>query len=134
MKVKNNWTRPIRIGRQTLVKGEVANIPDNLLYTPRVQRLRDAEKLIFPWVKKEEAEEPAPEAKPAAAKPATPAEPDDLTQLPHVGTGRARKLNEAGVKTFAEVVELGADDLDSLLDVTKTQAAEIVEAAKARMG
>lgn len=49
MKVKNVWKRPIRVGRQTLDKGEVANIPQQFLIQPRIQKLRKDGKLVFPY-------------------------------------------------------------------------------------
>lgn len=49
MLTKNNWKKPIRIGRQVIAKGAVEEIPDHLLLQPRVQKLREAKKLIFPY-------------------------------------------------------------------------------------
>ena len=64
MKVKNNWKRPVRVGRQVLDKGEVADIPQQFLLQPRVQKLRKDGKLIFPYHAPVAA--PAPEVPKAA--------------------------------------------------------------------
>lgn len=58
-----------------------------------------------------------------------PAELDDLTALPGIGSGRAKRLKEAGVTSFAGVVELGVAGLVSLLNLSEEAAAEVVEAA-----
>jgi predicted flap endonuclease-1-like 5' DNA nuclease len=80
---------------------------------------------------------PAEEAKAKMPNPPPPAQevtPDDLTDLVHIGTGRSKKLVEVGVVTFKDLVEMGEGELDSLLDITADQAAEIVEDALERMG
>jgi len=70
------------------------------------------------------AEKPAAKAAPKAAakadKPAAKAAPkakaanDDLTQLNGVGPAYAKKLNEAGITSFAQVAAWKAADLDAL--------------------
>ena len=59
---------------------------------------------------------------------------DELTQLPHVGGGRAKKLASEGIKTFKQVSELGPDKLAKSLNVTADQATEICEAAFDKAG
>jgi|GEM_PF-5357784 len=58
-------------------------------------------------------------------------EPDDLTELPGVGAGRARKLEAAGINTFKQVAEIDPSELVKLLGspVTEDQAANICDAA-----
>jgi predicted flap endonuclease-1-like 5' DNA nuclease len=133
MQVKNNWKRPIRIGRQVIAKGGVEDVAEHLLLQPRVQRLRDAKKLIFPYHKEAEKQPPKPaelsKGPVADKKPAS----DDLTKLAHVGAGRLKSLTSAGILTFAQVVERG-DDLPKVLEITKQQAAEIVKDAKLKVG
>ena len=57
-------------------------------------------------------------------------EPDDLTALPGIGAGRARKLEGLGINSFAAVVELGVDGLVETLNVTEEVAEEVIDAAK----
>lgn len=61
------------------------------------------------------AEKPAAKAAPKAkAAPAAKAAHDDLTQLNGVGPAYAKKLNEAGITSFAQVAAWKAADLDAL--------------------
>jgi len=141
MLVKNNWKRPIRIGRQVIPKGGVENVPEHLLLQPRVQKLRATKKLIFPFHKdeseaKKRAPKPAalnkeaPAVEPVADEPVT---PDDLTALVHIGTGRSKNLNSFGIFTYAGIVEHEAN-LHEILEITEAQAAEVVEDAKSKVG
>ncbi|MCP2671997.1 50S ribosomal protein L21 [Maricaulaceae bacterium EIL42A08] len=65
---------------------------------------------------KKEAPKAAPkaEAKPKAAAKAAPAGNDDLTQLTGVGPAFAKKLNEAGVTSFAQVAAWDAAEIERL--------------------
>lgn len=81
-----------------------------------------------------EAKEEAPKAKPAAekkapAKKAAPAAdagtPDDLTALKGVGPAYAKKLNEAGITTFAQLASLTPEGVTELEE--KLNAAGRVE-------
>lgn len=65
---------------------------------------------------------PAAKAAPAAAGS------DDLTQLTGVGPAAAKKLNEAGLTSFAQVAALSADDI-AAIDAVKVKP-EWVEQAK----
>lgn len=140
MKVKNNWKRPIRVGRQVILKGGVADVPEHLLLQPRLQKLRKTKKLIFPFHENpEEAAKRAPKPEPLELNkepegvPDEPPTPDDLTQLVHIGTGRSKNLNSFGIFTFAQIAE-HADNLHDILEVTKQQAAEVIEDAKSKVG
>ena len=64
----------------------------------------------------------APKAAPAAAAA------DDLTQLTGVGPAAAKKLNEAGLTSFAQIAALSADDI-AAIDAVKVKP-EWVEQAK----
>jgi len=64
----------------------------------------------------------APAAAPAAAGS------DDLTQLTGVGPAAAKKLNDAGLTSFAQVAALSADDI-AAIDAVKVKP-EWVEQAK----
>jgi predicted flap endonuclease-1-like 5' DNA nuclease len=70
-----------------------------------------------------EPEEPIP-------TPKKPVEPDDLTILPGIGASRVRKLNAAGIVTFADVADAGPAKLVEVLGVAEEVAVEAVEAAK----
>jgi|GEM_PF-6900470 len=133
MRVKNNWKRPIRVGRQVIQKGKVEDVAEHLLLQPRIQRLKKAGKLIFPWV----AEKPKPVVKAALKAPKPPMAPptpaDDLSALVHVGSSREKALNKVGVHTFKQVVE-HAGELHKILDVPKSLAKEIVEDAESKVG
>lgn len=138
MLVKNNWKRPIRVGRQVIAKDAVADVPEHLLIQPRLQKMRSTGKLVFPY--REEKPEivkstPMPlevnKTSPAKAVPMPTV--DNLTDLPQVGAGRAKALNDSGIYTFAQVVAR-TDDLRGLLDITKQQVADIVEDAKSKVG
>ena len=88
-----------------------------------------------PKASKEPEETPQPPAEEPVEVEVPPeelaaAEPDDLTELPGIGGGRAKKLAEAGVTTFAGVVELGAQGLMDLLGLNEEAAAEIIAAAQ----
>lgn len=136
MRVKNNWNRPIRVGRQIIAKGAVEDVPQHLLLQPRIQKLRKDEKLIFPYHEVVE-EAPAPKA-PAAKveKPGVPdqePEKDDLTVLVNIGASRQKVLNSYGIFTFAQVIE-HRPTLHEILEITKQQAADIVEDAKKKVG
>jgi predicted flap endonuclease-1-like 5' DNA nuclease len=139
MRVKNNWKRPIRIGRQVIAKGAVENVAEHLLLQPRVQKLRSTGKLIFPYHDKpEEAAKREMKPEPVELNKTTavadePVTPDDLTALVHIGTGRSKNLNSFGIFTFAQVVE-HADNLHEILDIPAGQAEEVVEDAKSKVG
>ena len=138
MRVKNNWKRPIRIGRQVLDKGQVADVPEHLLLQPRLQKLRKTEKLIFPFHENQaEADKRAPKPEPVELNKGVAAPPvhseDDLTQLTNIGAGRKKTLNENGIFSFVQVLE-HEDDLHEILDIPKAQAAEVIKAAKSKVG
>lgn len=57
---------------------------------------------------------PAPKAEKPAAKKAAPAGSDDLTKLKGVGPAYAKKLNEAGITSFAQIAELTAEGVAEL--------------------
>ena len=139
MDVKNNWNRPIRVGREVIAKGAVADIPEHILLQPRIQKLRKAKKLIFPYKDPAKAEAVKKTAIPKAAdlnkgketktvKQEMPKK-DDLTVLVHIGTSREKTLNAYGIFSYEQVVE-HAPKLHEILEVTKQQAKEIVEEAK----
>lgn len=72
---------------------------------------------------KTEAKEPAPETKAApkaAPKKAAPksksGDKDDLKKLTGVGPALEKKLNEAGVTTFAQIASWGADEIADMDD------------------
>ncbi|MEL0435434.1 50S ribosomal protein L21 [Phycobacter sp. K97] len=72
----------------------------------------------------------APKAAAKAAPKAAPAAgaADDLTQLTGVGPAAAKKLNEAGITSFAQIAALSADDI-AAIDAVKVKP-EWVEQAK----
>ena len=59
-------------------------------------------------------------------------EPDELTELPNIGGGRARKLTAAGITSFAQIASMDAGALAETLGVDEGLAAEVIEAAKGR--
>jgi len=141
MLVKNNSDKPAKVGRYSVPPGRTCDVPGEYpaLWQPRAQGLRSSGVLTFPYypptedaveeaAKSEEAapiaEEPIPEAEPFV--------PDDLTQLVHIGRGRARTMDAAGLMTYADVVDAGAEKLDSMLAIDRDTAEEVVEDAKSR--
>lgn len=66
-----------------------------------------------------------PEVVPPAVKP------NNLTELPGIGSGRARKLQASGITTFKQIADLSPTKLAKLLGgpTTEEQAAEICKAA-----
>lgn len=56
-------------------------------------------------------------------------DPDDLTALPSVGSGRARKLVAAGLTDFQKVSDAGSKKVMEILGVVQDMADEIVAAA-----
>jgi DNA uptake protein ComE-like DNA-binding protein len=75
---------------------------------------------------------PAPQPKEDSTVLVEKAEPDDLTELPGIGAGRAKKLLAEGIDTFAKVVDVGAGTLAEIFNVPEDTAAEMVAAAKER--
>lgn len=77
---------------------------------------------------------PPPPNDPAKEKTPTPPKSDDLTELPGVGAGRARKLEAAGITTFKQIAEMSPGALAKILGspVTEDQAADICDAASQR--
>lgn len=92
---------------------------------PRVEDKKPAAKAAPPPAPVEVVPEPEPEPEPVAEA----TEPQDLTVLPGIGAGRARKLEASGVSNYYQVVELGAAGLVELLGVTEEVAEEIIEKA-----
>ena len=76
---------------------------------------------------KKAAKKAAPKAE-AKAAPAAAAAADDLTALTGVGPAAAKKLNEAGLTSFAQIAALSADDI-AAIDAVKVKP-EWVEQAK----
>ena len=74
---------------------------------------------------REKSAEPEPAAAPAAA--------DDLTQLTGVGPAAAKKLNEAGLTSFAQVATLSADDI-AAIDAVKVKPEWVAQAADLAKG
>lgn len=103
-----------RKGDKVEIKGEKPKPPPKA--KPKVEEPEEVEE---PEV--EEVEEP---------------EPDDLTELPGVGAGRAKKLEAAGVTTFKQISEMPPGDLAKILGspVTEDQAADICDAASEKEG
>ncbi|MBE9635805.1 50S ribosomal protein L21 [Salipiger mangrovisoli] len=56
----------------------------------------------------------APKAAPAAAAPKAAAAGDDLTQITGVGPAAAKKLNEAGITTFAQLAAVDPESFDAV--------------------
>lgn len=91
-------------------------------------------KMEAPAPKKPEpkAEAPKVEATEERPEPTGKTEPDDLTELPNIGGGRARKLTAAGITSFAQIASMDAGALAETLGVDEGLASEVVEAAKGR--
>ena len=136
MQVKNNWKRPIRIGRQVIAKGAVEDVAEHLLLQPRVQKLRKTQRLIFPFHEESTEQISKPTPKPiklgkelVLPEPPT---PDNLTTLVHIGSSRSKSLNSSGIFTYGQLVKR-VKDLHVILEITEQQAAEVVKDAKARV-
>lgn len=84
-----------------------------------------------PQVEAEPTHAPPPPPDPAKEETPTPPKSDDLTELPGVGAGRARKLEAAGITTFKQIAEMSPGDLVKILGspVTEDQASDICDAA-----
>ena len=155
MKVKNCSDRPVPIGRRCIPSYGVEEVEDTYLFQPRIIRLKDRGILEFPYDPKKEVEleelaqredvvvegnkvilsvdtdVPSPQNV-VAIEPKS--EPDDLTVLVHIGTSRAKKLAEKYVETFEQLIYLGVEGIDSMLDITRDQAEEVIEDAKEKIG
>ena len=82
--------------------------------------------------KKAEAKKAAPKKAAAPKKEAAaPAANDDLTQLSGVGPALAKKLNEAGVTSFAQVAAWTEADMEALGVTAKAEKGDWIAAAKA---
>lgn len=78
--------------------------------------------------------EPAPEVPTEAVplveeEPSAKLEPQDLTVLPGIGAGRAKKLEANAIHYYHQVVEMGVAGLVDLLGVTEEVAEEIIDKA-----
>ena len=82
--------------------------------------------------KKAEAKKAAPKKAAAPKKEAAaPAANDDLTQLTGVGPALAKKLNEAGVTSFAQIAAWTDADMEALGVTAKAEKGDWIAAAKA---
>jgi hypothetical protein len=110
-------------------------LPDDVGYSAQAKRLCELGVLNIEGVSWFPEPEKAKKAPPAPEDPGMPEMPrvDDLTELVHIGKGRAKKLEVVGVVTFADVVEMGARDLDRLLEITRDMAEEIVADAEGKV-
>jgi predicted flap endonuclease-1-like 5' DNA nuclease len=77
----------------------------------------------------EEKKPDLPPPPPPTSPPPPPTTADDLTELPGVGAGRAKKLEAAGITTFKQLAEMSPEQLSSLLGLTEDAAADICNAA-----
>ncbi len=81
--------------------------------------------VIIGWMvsnkKEEEAPAPAPKKE---ASPAFPATPDVLKKLEGIGPKVESILNEAGIKTFAELAKADVENLREVLATAKLQMME----------
>jgi predicted flap endonuclease-1-like 5' DNA nuclease len=75
---------------------------------------------------------------PAPPAPTTPVsvKVNDLTELPGVGAGRAKKLEVAGITTFKQIAEMSPGELVKILGptVTEDQATDICNVASEKEG
>jgi predicted flap endonuclease-1-like 5' DNA nuclease len=55
-------------------------------------------------------------AEPAAEAPSQPVKPDDLKKIEGIGPKVSGLLNQAGIMTFQQMVDAGAEKLESILD------------------
>lgn len=77
-----------------------------------------------------------PEEELKKAEQSMEARPDELTDLPHIGAGRANKLIGEGITDFNAVVDAGAEILMEILGGTfsKEMAEAVVQKAKEKVG
>ena len=87
---------------------------DDDVETPVVES-RSAEIDIEPDVEPEPVLEPEPEAAPEPVA-VPPAKPDDLKKIEGIGPKVSSLLNAAGIMSFQQMVDLGAEKLETLLD------------------
>lgn len=66
-----------------------------------------------PATEAEVVSEPEPEPEPT---PAPPAKPDDLKKIEGIGPKVSSLLNEAGIMTFQQMLDTGAEKLETILD------------------
>lgn len=74
---------------------------------------------------------PTPSTKPTATEPNTP-EPkvaDDLTLVTGIGPAFAKRLNAAGITSFAELASADANTLAETIDVAESKVADWVNQA-----
>jgi predicted flap endonuclease-1-like 5' DNA nuclease len=59
-----------------------------------------------------------------------PTKPDDLTELPNIGKGRAKDLIAADITSYEQVAKLGAEALESMIPtLSMDQATDTIAAA-----
>ena len=106
--------------------------------TKKAEAEKPAAKKAAPKAAETKAAAPKADAKKAAPKaaPKAAAKADDLTELTGVGPALAKKLNEAGVTTFAQVAAWTDADMDTLSETitglkAKAEKGDWIKAAKA---
>lgn len=72
---------------------------------------------------------PVPEPVVEWTEPQVIEEKHDLTELPNIGSGRARKLEARGISRYHQVIDLGVTGLVEMLGLTEEVAQEIVDKA-----
>jgi predicted flap endonuclease-1-like 5' DNA nuclease len=73
-------------------------------------------------------EEETPEGE-EAPEEEEPSEPDDLTAIPGIGPGRAKKLYAAGLDTFGKLMSAGTEMLAEIINVDEDTAEAMISAA-----
>jgi predicted flap endonuclease-1-like 5' DNA nuclease len=71
--------------------------------------------------------------KPAVVEPSEPQEPDDMELLQGIGPAYARRLNEAGITTFAQLAEADPDEIREITAVTRWDPQEWIDEAASFM-
>ncbi|MCB2264299.1 MAG: hypothetical protein LGR52_15370 [Candidatus Thiosymbion ectosymbiont of Robbea hypermnestra] len=84
--------------------------------TTKITETKPAQtKAKAPQEPKKAAAKPTPATPTAPPKaPATPAKPDDLTAIGGIGPALAKKLNGAGINSYAQIVALSEEDIARL--------------------
>lgn len=72
----------------------------------------------------------APESARAAMAPVKPATPDDLESISGIGPVTARRFNDAGITTFAQLAALTPEGLRQISDTGRWNPADWIEEAR----
>jgi hypothetical protein len=115
-------------------RGVVADeLPDSVVHSHQAKHLADQGLITIQGYSLVQAPKAEMPPEPVALETIAPGV-DDLTELANIGASRARKLNDKGIYTFQNLVDLGAASTAELLQIEVAVAESIVNEAMGKLG